>query len=49
MSDMKVNKFVEPKSMVKPYVAPVTEVFEVRMNSILCDSNEHVTDIPGTW
>lgn len=31
------------------YSKPVTIVIEVGMNKILCDSNENVIEIPGTW
>ena len=33
----------------KEYVTPTTEVVIVRMNTILCGSNEGVDEIPGLW
>ena len=33
----------------KEYVVPTTEVIIVRMNSILCGSNEGVDEFEGVW
>jgi hypothetical protein len=33
----------------REYVVPMTEVIRVKMNSILCGSNEGVDEIPGSW
>lgn len=31
------------------YVTPVTEVFNLRMNAVLCGSNEKVGRNTGSW
>lgn len=33
----------------KDYFKPTTEVINVRMNSILCGSNEGVDEFEGVW
>ena len=40
----------EQHSVVRnAYVVPTTEVIIVRMNSILCGSNEGVDEFEGVW